>query len=231
MASRLDIIDSALAELAQEPIEDDPLDARFAESEEAEEELTTLLEDETAQAVYRIYPQVKESLLTAHPWTWLQETSALTAANPHDRDTAGPAGMAWPFRYRWNHPNPGAGGLRALYQGPLGMEHSPRTHGWRPQGDFIYTDFTPVVAVYQADKPETAWPQLFVNAVVLALAARLALPITYDENTMRSFRQLAADALADAARVDSQSHLPESITSFGFTDAHFIGFGGNFHRV
>ena len=239
MATRLDVINSALAELAQEPIEADPLDPVFAAGGEDADELPVLLEDETVLAVYRIYPQVRADMLNAHPWTWLEEQRQLAAAAEHDRDEPGADGFAltdaeratFPYRYRWLKPHPEIGVIRAVYQGDSSRSGRPQVDGWRPEGDWVYTDFTPVTLVYQSVKAEEGWPQMFVNAMVLALAARLALPITYDIDTKRTVAADAARALANAQRVDSQSHPPEVITDFGFVQAHLTGFGGNYHRV
>ena len=246
MADRLSIINSALAELSQEPIEADPFDAVFAEGGAEAGELPTLLEDETVLAVYRIYPQVKADLLNAHPWTWLEEQRQLTAAGEpaeggvgHDRDAPGPNGYAlsdperarFPFRYRWLKPHPEIGVIRAVYHGDTSRTGRPQVEGWRPEGAFVYTDFSPVTLVYQRVVSEEVWPQMFVNAMVLALAARLALPITYDIDTKRAIAQDAAAALSNAQRVDSQSHPPELISDFSFVQAHLTGFGGNYHRI
>ena len=196
-------------------------------------------------AVYRIYPQVRADMLNAHPWTWLEEQRQLAAAGEppsgpgHDRDAPGDAGFAlsdaqragFPYRYRWLKPHPEIGVIRAVYHGDSSRSRRPQVDGWRPEGDWVYTDFTPVTLVYQSVKAEERWPQMFTNAMVLALAARLALPITYDLDTKRTVSQDAAQALSNAQRVDSQSHPPEVITDFGFVQAHLTGFGGNYHRV
>ena len=253
-------MNSALAELAQEPIEADPLDASFAAGGEDEDELPVLLEDETVLAVYRIYPQVRADMLNAHPWTWLEEQRQLAAAGDperrtlaaarspgqepiagpgHDRDATDEDGFVlsdaerarFPYRYRWLKPHPEIGVIRAVYQGDSSRSGRPQVDGWRPEGRFVYTDFTPVTLVYQSVVAEETWPQMFVNAMVLALAARLALPITYDLDTKRTVSADAARALSNAQRVDSQSHPPEVITDFGFVQAHLTGFGGNYHRV
>ena len=220
MASRLDIINSALAELAQEPIEADPLDQQIDT-----DDLTSLLEDETAQSVYRIYPQVKADLLNAHPWTWLTIQRNLLGADPHDRNLVpdGSEHKAWPHRYRWNKPRPEIGSIRALYVGPVVMEDRPQVSGWRVEGEHIFTDFSPVIITYQGEIAEETWPQMFVNAVVLALASRLSLPITYDIDTARLLERRAETALTNAKRIDSQSHPPEAITDFSFVTAHWGG--------
>ena len=137
------------------------------------------------------------------------------AASPHDRDAPGASGYAlpdaeraaFPYRYRWLKPRPEIGVIRALYQSGGGRVR-PQVEGWRPEGEHVYTDFTPATIVYQSIRDEAVWPQLFVNAVVLALAGRLALPITYDIDTARMVEQRADRALANAKRVDSQSHPP-----------------------
>ena len=235
MATFLDIANAALSQLGEEGIEffdderpgPDPADPNTPTSDV----LAALdpLED-NQRAVLTIYPQVKEELLAEHPWTWLQKRSALEATEDHDRDLLldEAAKLAYPFRYRWHNPAYLTGSIRGVYRGSF---ERLDTHAWVPQGGVLFTDYTPALIIWQDSAvAETAFPRLFVNALVLKLAARLAIPITYDVETARVKTEEARLALMNAKRVDSQSHLSDAIEDFPFVEARHEGVGGYWPR-
>ena len=247
MADFLDIANAALSQLGEDPIEftteqlerigatpledPDPGPPQPPPDQPAETVLAALDPLEQNQFHIRtIYPQVKEELLTEHPWTWLQKRQALQATDDHDRDLLLDEAdkLAYPFRYRWHNPAYLTGGIRGVYRGSFDRLD---THCWLPQGGVLFTDFTPALILWQdSSLAETAFPRLFVNALVLKLAARLAMPITYDQETARLKTEEARLALLNAKRVDSQSHLSEAIDEFPFVDARHDGVGGYWPR-
>ena len=227
MATFLEIANAALSQLGEEGIEAlrDEQATAFATDDTAQILASLDPYEDNQRAVLTIYPQVKEELLAEHPWTWLQKRQALEATDDHDRDLLPNEAdrLAYPFRYRWHNPAYLTGSIRGVYRGSF---ERLDTHCWVPQGGVLFTDYTPALIIWQDSSiAETAFPRLFVNALVLKLAARLAIPITYDENTARLKTEEARLALMNAKRVDSQSHLSEAIDEFPFVEARHMGWG------
>ena len=252
MATFFSIANAALSELGEDPIE-------FAQDAEGRIDPATFdafgqrigpdadfdPTDLVVRTVSDIYPQVRDELLNAHPWTWLKTRSLLEEAPLTVSEGGAPAPsvvetpeqfddrmalaestrMAWPFDIRWHKPRPLIGNIRELHVGT-----PPRliTVGWDLVGRYVYTDERPVIAVYQGDTGEPAYPALFVNALTLKLAARLAWPLTQDNESQGRFDRMAMAALENAQRVDSQSHPVSGFKRFPAVSARY---GGRFSRT
>ena len=221
--SRLTIATAALAEIGDEPLE-------FATPQDAARFTTEGVfdpEDDLQARVAAVYPQVRATLLAGYPWSWLTSRQALAAAPATNGEDAG----AWPYRYRFHVPTPAIGNIRAVYDSrDASIEEVPRVDTWTVQGAHIFTGFSPAWVEAQREAAEETWPQLFVNAVTTALAARLALSLQGDLPTTRYFNQLAADDLALAKSVDSQSHPPAAVPRFDWVDERVGGGGGDYAR-
>lgn len=209
MADRLSIVNAALADIGDYPME--------FESEEAAAEFTadgTIdPEDDTQRLVGSLYPQVKNTLLNAHPWSWLTARDMLVLSPAQGRDNID----AWPYRHRYQQPRQRIGNIRAVFD--RAETDAVRVDGWVVQGAFIFASFNPAWIEYQRDVGEEAYPDLFVNALTLALTARLSFARTQDLDTLRVYERLAEAALNDASRVDGQSHPTFSLQKFDFIDA------------
>lgn len=204
MATRLSIANAAYAELDEEPLE-------FASQQDADRFTTgAVLEDEDDQQrkISAIYPQIRSTLLNAYPWSWLTTQARLEAVPL----ATGEQAAFWPFQHRYRSPLPRIGSIRALFSRP--RHDSVMVNGWAVQGRFIYANFSPAWAEYQTDLDEEQWPDLFVNAAILALAARLAPGIKEDVPTTRDFERKAELALSTAKRVDAQSQPAPEVVHF-----------------
>ena len=237
MATFFGIVNASLAHLGEPPIESrDDQDPRGAAPDPT---VFTQFEgfldpDDVVQStVHSIYPQVRDELLNAYPWSWLRTRARLDEAplRPDEGGDGTVGGVSdaalaavtrgdWPFPYRFHKPRPLIGNIREVHGGTPATN---RTRGWEALGTYLYTEFRPVIAVYQGDVGEPAYPALFVTALSLRLAAALAWPLTQDNDAQRVFAQQAEMAVANAQRVDAQSALPQQFAGFAWAESHAFG--------
>lgn len=212
MATRLTIANAALADLGEDLLQ-------FATPQAAAEFTSGALidpEDDIQARVAAIYPQVRSKMLAAHPWSWLSERASLRAVPA----AQGEDKTAWPYTYRYAVPNPFVGSIRAVYDRVEQQSESiARTNGWDVKGAYLYASFSPAFIESQVDTAEEAWPDLFTNAVTLLLTARLAMSIKEDLPTMNAYLREAKEALADAMRVDAQSHPVQVVQHFEWVES------------
>ena len=218
MATRLEIINSALAMLKHDPLDSDVLLVSAAELGD-EPGLSSHFDDDAA-TVAGVYPGVKAGVLAAHPWSWMQRREALAGAPAADGEDA----AAWPYPYRFQQPA-AVGGIQALYE--TNREPAlPVAAGWMAQGVYVFAPVVRVWADFQAaDIAETAIPPLPTHALKVVLASALALPLTEDVDKARFWSQQADMAMRDAKRVDGQSQPAQAIEGFSYLEAHYGGWG------
>ena len=223
MASRLDIANAALIHLGSFPLEfATPADAAaFGDRGVADPE------DIGQQRIAAIYPQVRNTFLNAHPWSWLSETHVPQAAPwPMDEEVGAPAPALremWPHRYRLTYP--WVGSVRAVWI--MGQEHRPDQFEWAIEGGFFLSRKEISLIKDQRQTSEESWPQLAVTAMTLALAAQLVMPVLYDQEAERSYMRKAELALNDAMRVDAQSQPSASVQHFELLEGRFSGTFGS----
>ena len=191
------ICNLALAEVPHAPIQDIDEDSK------------------AAAECRRVYRQALGELLEACRWTFATRRTALAQAS-----NSRPAG--WAFAYA--RPADVAVLHRLIpSQGAAGAGHAPIA-GQRPAppyafaSDFgerepawpyevdegrIYTDLEGAVAEYtRADPPETAMTPLFVRALALDLASRVAVPLTGDASRKPQLAALHEHVRARAMAAD-----------------------------
>ena len=230
MATRLSILNAALAELGEEPL-------YFATPDAAAAFSTAGIfdpEDDMQARAAAVYPQVRAELLNAYPWSWLTERARLLEA-PYDPQARPPDRPAaeWPFPNRFHVPYPDIAIIRAVYSTLQSSvdERIAEPDGWTVQGPFLYAVFAAAYVEAQRDVAEEAWPQLFVNAITQACAARLSLSIKEDLPTTRYYDQMASLALDNAKRADAQSHPGQVIPRFEWVEARQSGFSDYHHHT
>lgn len=227
MASRLDIANAALIELGGFPLEfATPEDAaQFGDRGQADPE------DIGQQRIAAIYPQVRNTFLNAHPWSWLAETHTPQGAPwPADGEVGAPAPelrQKWPHRYSLTYP--WVSSIREVYL--KGRENRPDPFEWTVEGGYLLSRQEVSLIKDQRQTAEESWPQLAVTAMTLALAARLVMPVLYDQEAERSYMRKAELALNDAMRVDAQSQPASVVSHFELLEGRFSGvFGGRAER-
>lgn len=233
MADRLTMLNAALAELGEEQL-------YFADGTAAADFASGVLtdpEDDLQTRCAAIYPQVRAQLIRAYPWSWLAQRRRLLEAPIR----AGEDQNEFALTYRYLPPNGDPGSVRAVYadtavenagapnrQRVLVYQPRARVDGWVAQGDYIYADFNPAWCHFQGEVAEERWPQLFENAMIQSIAARLSMSIKEDLPTTRFYEQMAERSLNDAKRTDAQSQPSQRVQHFDWEEARFITHGSNY---
>ena len=238
MATRLSIANAALTDLDEFELEFAPDEAQYSQ-QDFEEFGAADPGDRNATLVKHVYPQVRNSLLNAYPWTWLTETHSMGEQAVHGLDDDGnldtttgqyyngpnsrPAWQggqgdpSFPYCYRLTYP--WVGSIRQVSFGS-----GPADTGWKVEGGWLFSTQAVETISDQRQTSEEAWPQLFVNAVILRLCYRMAFPITFDRDIQQGYKTMAAEALNDALRVDAQSHPAYVVRNLPFLEARLGGY-------
>ena len=222
--SRLTIANAALAEIGGYPLEfATPADAAAFTAGGVLED-----QDDDQARVAGIYPQVRAKLLNAYPWSWLVTRSLLREVPAGANLALGSGGKPseWPYRYRYAVPNAQIGSIRAVWDTDDTIAGEPRTDMWTVQGAYLFADFRPAWIDSQGDAAEESWPQLFVNAVTLMMAARLVMAEKEDLPTMQAYLRMAERELEEAKRVDAQSKPQPALPVFDWVESRLGGFRG-----
>ena len=236
MATRLQIINGALARLGEDRVQSLPATIEFDPNA-----------DDLASDVYDIYFTERDALLDATPWSWLTERYQLPASQRYVESTSGvfirgpvPPNETLAEGERFTNKrqdemrefqlrNPRVASVRALFDTQT-AERSV-TVGWTRQGQYIYANLEQAWVDDQRQVAEEVFPNLFVRALSLKLTAEMAMQITEDVPSARYWDQKAQAALQDAQRVDAQSKPAEGITDFEWRDFRISGTYGYTHTA
>ncbi len=163
-------------------------------------------EDGTAEArvAVRLYPLVRDAMLSAHPWSFAtkQVDLARLASTP-----------ITDFTYAYQLPNDF---LNALSAGGHGRG---RGFVYQIVNRQLHTNPASVVLTYIFRPSEGDFPAYFVPALVTRLAAEFCLPLTEDTSRADRFTRLADDELRLAKLVDSQQDTPPKVEDFTLIEA------------
>jgi len=169
-----------------------------------------------------IYTILVETLL-AHEWNWAFAEAEL-AKNP---DLTPLKDYTTAFRL----PADMLSGPAAVYG-----DGATRNDGaWRIASDHLYCNYTTVIIDYRRKPPVSEWPSYFVNLVIKAMEADLAMPVRENATLKAALTQEAFGSPAEngrgglfgvAKRLDAQSKPIKSIFANGnpLTSARFGGF-------
>lgn len=224
--SKLEIVNLAMRELGFNAIE------AFDESDAAE----------TADGLYDL---TRDSMLLSNRWSWLERRGQLEQTplasppgEPATFDSGNPANVesdpdTWTgesearlvrrgdFDFEYRTPSL-TSVISAVYE-QRGAS-APNPQDWAKRGEFIFSDSPELFATWQELTTETTFHRLFVNALVLAVAARLAIPLTEDAEIAQDLERKARMALRDAKRVDAQSQPAARLRTFSYIDARVGGY-------
>ncbi|MBB4285118.1 hypothetical protein [Roseospira goensis] len=157
-----------------------------------------------AEVARTLYADVRDALLSAHPWTFAtaQVTLARLAGVPV-------ADYAHAYQLPADH-------LRTLSAGGDG-----RGAGlvYRQVEDRLLTDAGRVSLTYIFRPDESAFPPVFVEALSARLAAEFCLPLTESTSRGELLHRLADEALRQARLIDSQQDTPHRLTHFPLLEA------------
>ena len=145
-----------------------------------------------AQECRRFYPQVLRKLLEDpdHSFSFATQFRPLVRLITNERENE--------WRYGYAKPT-GSGVIRRILIDPSSANRvltdsliAPYVHGFMVEGNVIYSDVEGAWADYSlGDIDEAAMPAAFIDALALALAARLAVPIRNDRDMKRALQSEA----------------------------------------
>lgn len=153
---------------------------------------------------HRLYPLVRDGLVSGHPWTFSITQTGLENPDP-----------ATSQDFAWQHLLP-ADCLRVVSAGP---HRSGRGLDYRVQGGFVLSDQSSITLTYQRRVPEPEFPAFFAAALVARLAAEFCLPVTESAARAELLRKSADIELRQARLVDSQQSTPRRVQDFTLIEA------------
>jgi len=136
---------------------------------------------DAAQACDRLYPDLKNTLLSTYVWSWTLAKIQLA------RLSATPINE---WKYAYQMPGDHLTGALAVFETDGTDQRSVR-YGWEIYGDELVTNMETVFIDYQQTIAETKMPNYFVRLLRTALAAELAIVITDQAAKADYFRALA----------------------------------------
>lgn len=154
----------------------------------------------------RLYPIIRDALLSAHPWSF---TLAQATLLPQVGEPVADYGRS--FALPADH-------LRTISAGYGG---SARGLSYRIQGTLLLASSDAVVIAYQRRAEEGTFPAFFVQALVTRLAAEFCVPLTEGTARASDLYQIAQAELRAARALDSQQSTPRRIEDFTLIEARF----------
>lgn len=136
---------------------------------------------DAAQACDRLYPDIRDALISAYVWSWSLKKIQLS------RLSTAPTNE---WQYAYQLPGDMLSGALAVFETNSTTERS-RRYGWEIYGDQLYTNMRTVYIDYQSTVSESKMPPYFVQLLKFALASELAIVIT-DQATKAEFFQVKA---------------------------------------
>jgi len=172
---------------------------------------------DAAQACDRLYPDLRDSLLSRYPWSWSYKKVQLA------RLATSPV-TEWNYAYQL--PGDIISGVRALFNtaDTFGM---PLRYGWELYGDQVYTNEENVYIDYQATVSESKMPYYFVHLLRTAMAGELGMIITDQISKADYYRSLAfgtpgengrGGLFREAMNIDSRGQPSHVIEDYSLID-------------
>ncbi len=145
---------------------------------------------DAAQACDRLYPDLKNTLLSTYVWSWTLAKIQLA------RLSATPINE---WKYAYQMPGDHLTGALAVFETDGTDQRSVR-YGWEIYGNELVTNMETVFIDYQQTISEAKMPNYFVRLLRTALAAELAIVITDQSAKADYFRALAYGSAAENGR-------------------------------
>lgn len=194
MTNAIQICSNALMMLGAKPI------ASFTESEGIGANL------DRARLCSELYPGLKAAILRGHYWN---ATARRVILSPDET----PPAFGYAYRFRL----PGDW----LRTWGVGDPNTRSRLDYRSEGRFLLCDETVLPLLYGADAPEDQWDTLLVDVVTMAMAARLAYPITKSTSEAEIREKKLALLLKEARATDGQDDPPETFGDFPLLTSRF----------
>lgn len=168
---------------------------------------------DAAQACDRLYPDLRDSLLSRYPfsWSYIKVQLGRLSTTPINE-----------FRYAYGLPGNMLSGVQAVFE-TSSTNQQPINDGWEIYGQELYTNLESVYIDYQESVDESKMPHYFVQLLRTALASELAITITDQSTKADYFRTLAfgtpgengrGGLFREAVNIDSRGRLPQIIEDY-----------------
>ena len=172
---------------------------------------------DAAQACDRLYPDLRNSLLSRYSWSWSYKKLQLARLSTTPLNE-------WDYAYQL--PGDMLSGVRALFESnSVGVK--PLRYGWEIYGDQIFTNFEEIYIDYKFSVDESKMPNYFLHLLKTALSAELAMIITDQVAKADYFRALAfgmpiennrGGLFRESVNIDSRGQLPQVIEDYSLID-------------
>lgn len=150
-----------------------------------------------------LYPQVRDALLSAYPWSFASGQVALTPlADAPLADYSKAYALPNDF-------------LRALSAGAGGRG---RGMNYRISGGALHCNADQLVLSYVFRPEEEAFPPYFDQLLIVRLAAEFCIPVTENTSRSESLYQIAEREFQRARQIDAQQDTPGRIENFTLID-------------
>jgi hypothetical protein len=166
-----------------------------------------------AQACERLYPDLRDSLISRYPWSWsYQKVKLARLAVVPDNE----------FRYAYALPGDMLSGIRAIFA-DSSTHQLPIRYGWQIFGEQLYTNLETVYIDYQTTVNEAKMPAYFVRLLRTVLAGELGLIVTDQLSKTDYYNTLAfgtpgengrGGLFREAMNVDSRGNAPQVIEDY-----------------
>jgi hypothetical protein len=196
MTNPIKICSNALMMLGAKPI------ASFSESEGMGSNL------DRAKLCAGLYPGLRLAILRGHYWNTCARRVLLS-----------PDGQKPAFGYAYRFLLPGDW----LRTWGVGDRYTRGRLDYRSEGRYLLCNEPVLPLLYGADVPEDQWDTLLVDVMTLAVAARLAYPITASTSVEEAKKIELRDLLREARATDGQDDPPETFGDFPLLQSRMRG--------
>ncbi|MEK9738697.1 MAG: hypothetical protein VW438_03090 [Euryarchaeota archaeon] len=168
---------------------------------------------DSAQACDRLYPDLRDTLLSTYVWSWTLKKVQLARLSTDPINE-------WEYAYQL--PGDQLTGALAVFENDGTAQRSVR-YGWEIYGDQLYSNMETVFIDYQATISESKMPPYFVRLLKTALAAELAIVITDQAQKADYFRALAYGSpmengrggrMREAMNIDARGQSTQIVEDF-----------------
>ena len=136
---------------------------------------------DASQACDRLYPDIRDTLLSTFHWTWNTKKVQLARLGTAPINE---------WQYAYQLPGDMLSGVLAVFSSS-GTNEIALRYGWEIYGDQLYTNLDTVYIDYQYTIDESKMPPYFVNLLKYAMAAELAVVITDQIQKADYYRSIA----------------------------------------
>jgi len=172
---------------------------------------------DSAQACDRLYPDLRDNILSSYEWTWSIKKVQLA------RLATAPTNE---WKYAYQLPGDMLSGVIAVFE-TSGTSQQPLRYGWEIYGDQLFTNLETVYIDYQATVTESKMPNYFVRLLRTAMAAELGLVVTDQVAKADYFRAIAYGSPGENGRgglfregvnIDARGSSPKIIEDYSLID-------------